>query len=596
MKEATGQLSTGVSLLGIEFALTLLAVAFAICIPRTGSVLFSRTEAVLAQFARRRGLSVFICGITACALRLFILPLCPIPEPWTQDDFSFLLAADTFAHGRLTNPTPPMWVHFESFHISFQPTYMSMYFPLQGMVMAAGKVVAGHPWWGIWLSCGLMCSAICWMLQAWLPAGWALFGGMLAVLRFALFSYWINSYTGAAALAALGGALVLGALPRIRSHFRARDFFWLGLGMAILANTRPFEGLLICGPALAILAWHFVRGPRPSALVFLMRTAPAILTLAAAIVFIAYYDSRVFKNPFALPYTVNRQTYAIAPHFLWQSPRSEPVYRHRIFRDFYAGLSVDSEMSYFREETGSATHLLRSGIKKLIPGAVFYLGFAMITPLIMLPWALRDRRLWPLIIMAIVFVAGLATESFFLPHYFAPATALLYAILLQCMRHLRVWGKAGLLLVRATPVICIGLASLRVSAQSMHIMLGPKHFITSFWYGTAPVGLERARVLKELQRLPGQQLAIIAYSPDYMLNDWVYNSADIDRSKVVWARQMDPVSDRELLNYYKNRTAWLIETSYTPVRISLYPATPSQTALRWHEAPISREANRKQND
>src|ERR1700722_681718 len=187
----------GPSIRMIEFSLTVIAVVLAFCFPRLGSRYFSRIERAFGRLARRQGLAVAVVGFAALLLRLAILPLCPIPEPFVQDDFSFLLAADTFASGRLTNPTPAMWTHFESFHITMKPTYMSMYFPGQGLLLAAGKVLGGHPWYGVLFATALMCASICWMLQAWLPPAWALLGGVLAILRLGLFSYWINTYTGA---------------------------------------------------------------------------------------------------------------------------------------------------------------------------------------------------------------------------------------------------------------------------------------------------------------------------------------------------------------------------------------------------------------
>lgn len=584
----TAQSSAGPSFGAIELGLTLIVVVLAFCFPRAGSGWFRRLEKSLGKLARRRALCVLLTGAAACILRLVLLPLSPMPRPYWHDDFSFLLASDTFAHWRLTNPTPTMWLHFESFHITLKPSYMSMYFPGQGMVMAAGQIIAGHPWWGVWASCGLMCAAICWMLQGWLPPGWALLGAMLAVLRLALFSYWIDSYTGAGATAALGGALVLGALPRIRRYLRTRDLFWMGLGMAILALTRPYEGLLVSVPAVAALAWWRFRrssaGTKPWAeahggtlkraprWVLFRRATPAVLVLAATFVFMGYYDHRVFGNVFTPPYKINRETYAVVQHFLWQPLQPEPVYRHRIMRDFYAGSEHWSELKYYRDETQSALSMAEVDGEKLLAGWLFYCGFALTPALVMLPWALRRRRLRGLVLCGAVVVAGLAVETFFLQHYLAPATAILYALLLQCMRHMRVRGPSGLFLVRGTMALCVALAVLRVFAQPLGIDIHPRRSVTSLasWYGTAPVGLERATVLAKLEHLPGPQLAVVAYAPRHMLNDWVYNGGDIDRQKVIWARQMDPASDRRLLEYYKDRTAWLVQPDSDPPSVTPY--------------------------
>jgi len=84
----------------------------------------------------------------------------------------------------------------------------------------------------------------------------------------------------------------------------------------------------------------------------------------------------------------------------------------------------------------------------------------------------------------------------------------------------------------------------------------------------------RANVLAQLKSLPGEQLAIVRYSANHALlaPDWVDNEADIDREKVVWARDMGPEQNQELLRYYKDRHVWLIEPDETPPKVLPYSA------------------------
>jgi hypothetical protein len=182
-----------------------------------------------------------------------------------------------------------------------------------------------------------------------------------------------------------------------------------------------------------------------------------------------------------------------------------------------------------------------------------------------------------------LYAIGLCVNAWLFPHYLAPFACALYVLLLQAMRHLRLWRvdrqSYGLALVRTIPVLCVLLAGVRLFAAPLGIAINRW---PTMWYGTAPLGIPRSRVLSEFEGYPGRQLAIVRYAATHsVFDEWVYNAADVDSSKVVWAREMDWPHNAELLNYFSDRRAWLVEPDLIPPKISPYslPPPPVPTAV-----------------
>ena len=539
-----------------EALLISLALLVSLVRPKFGAMWFTAAERWLAKIAQQRSLAVAVCGVLALALRLAILPWLPIPKPFINDEFSFLLASDTFAHGRLANPVHPMWIHWETFHVIFQPTYSSMYPPLQGFALAFGQVLWGHPFWGVWLSIGVMCAAICWMLQAWLPPTWALLGGMLPVFRFGVFSYWDNAYWGGA-LATTAGALVLGAVPRILRHRRSRDAVVMAIGIAMLANTRPYEGLVL---SLAALAYLAVRAIKLRATALFRLTIPMIFVLAICGAGTCYYFSRVTGSATRMPQQVNRDHYAIARYFYGQRAYPQPAFTHKEIRDFYNGL----ELTEFQRAQKVSGAFQQMGTKTALIWA-FYIAPLLTPSLFFLPQVVRDRRIRPLLFFAGAGFIASAAVIFFNIHYIAPIVSAMIAIVVQGLRHLKHWrweGRpVGLALVRGIAVMAMAMVPLQVRILAAPVQPGT-------W---AAIGPQRAAIEAQIESTPEPALILVRYRPDHnALWEWVYNGADIDRQKVIWARDMGSDQNQELLRYYADRRVWLLEPDEIPLRLSPY--------------------------
>ena len=540
----------------------------------------ARPLSMCRSLARNKRLSIAAVGLLALLLRLALHPLLGLPQPKIQDEFSYLLAGDTFAHGRIANPTHPMWIHFESFFIIEHPTYMSMYPPGQGLLLALGMRL-GHPWIAVLLSTALMCAAICWMLQGWLPPAWAFLGGLLAVLQLGLLTYWMNSYWGGS-LPAIGGALVLGSLPRLMRSAKRRDALWMALGLAILSNTRPYEGLALCLPvALILSAWALGKKGPPTEILLPQVVIPIAAVLCAIVVVMGYYNFRVTGNAFLTPYQVSAKTYTGVPPFLWQRPWQPPQYHHPVMRQYYDSLLQDYENS--RALKGFYQHSLRF----VEIAWLFFVGPVFTLALLGLPAVRRDRRMRGPLLIGSLFLLALLVETWIHPHYFAPATALFYLLLMQSLRHLRQWRwgdrAIGFSFAQAIPWSCLALVLLRLAAISAHadIMTWPRG------------NLDRARVLNKLKSLPGHQLVIVRYAASHNPeNEWVYNDADIEHAKVVWARDMGDHDNEELLEYFKGREIWTLYPDESPLRLELVPAGQGTAASLQRHNRVARDTSR----
>lgn len=443
--------------------------------------------------------------------------------PRAHDEFAYLLQGETFAEFRLTNPTPPLPEFFEAPHVLLTPSYMGKYPPGQGLALAAGFWL-GNPIFGVWLSTCAFAVATAWMVRGFFSRRWALLAALLVIAQFGFFHYWTQSFWGGA-LAAAGGALVFGGARRCWRSFRGGDAALLGLGVVILAFTRPLEGALACiVPGIVVLtAVLRPRGPAARNLHDRDRWRwrqgwPLIAVLLAGGAFLALYQQRVTGSPWRLPYAEYERQKSGAPIFVWQQERPEPAFQNPALRDFYRSyvLPLTEAKSTFLGHTGQrVADLLKN-----------FLGPLLI--LAALAGLLRARRSWSLMALASVTIMASAVVvcRWYGLHYMAPAAPVLLFLAIAGVRALtlrfRRSAQRPRLVIAGVAVAQFGLAL--ASAN-----------------GVAQLGLLNAPTYRQkfddtLRATGERYLVFVRLEPPYDPNlSWVYNHARLADSAVVWA-------------------------------------------------------------
>ena len=537
-----------------EVALAAVFVSIALVAPRVASGFFGQIESRFAALSRNPMRQIVAVGVLAIVARAVMLPWLGVPVPVVFDEQSIFLQGQTFAAGRLANPTHPLWEHFETYFVNHLPAYASMYFPGRGAPLAAGLVLGGNAWVGVWLSVILMCMAATWMLQAWVSLPMALLGGVLVTIRLGIFSNWVNSYEGGA-FTAFGAMLVIGALPRILREPRWRHGVAIGLGAAILLNTRPYEGALVCVPVAIVLLARLVRPAwNAGRIAFLRAAVPACVLLGAAGALMLAHNAATTGHVLKTPYQLNRETYAIAPAFVIAAP---PVSQQRgpsYFRTFF----LKEAEPYLQR--GAPGQLVRSLVRKIFHPLNFYVGGTFAISFLAGLWATRrEYFLWG---AAVCFFAGYFVETWSYPQYTAPVYPLLLILMMRGFEWLRLWQPAGrpagLFLTRAMPTAAFALLALPLSSITRGAPALPPAkqasccFVTYFEL--------RRELVSRLLASPGRDLVLVKHGPhDPLYLEMVYNEPDIDKSEVVWAHRLSTEKDFALQRYFADRRVWEFE-------------------------------------
>jgi hypothetical protein len=497
----------------------------------------------LRRLTHRAWIWIILAALLGPCIRLVLLPRV---DPRINDDYSHLLVADTLVHGRLANPPHPFARHFETLHIMQSPAYASKY-PLGfGAALAVGQLITGQPSFGNWLVIVMMCGTLAWLFYRWLPPEVAAAGAVLVTFRWGMADEWVETYTSGA-LPAIGGALLLGSLPWLVARFRRRDAIILMLGWALIWFTRPYAAVWVAAVVAGVFAYRLLQSRRPVVWKRFARALPAILVVVAASAAITLaHNHAATGNAFLLPYQHHQQIYGTPHPLVWQDEIPEPAN----LTDLQRGMFRWQRDRHRKVQTLAGRWEIAAYDLKRVR-AVFLPTALTLALFIGLALAVRGRMKWPVLFVLGGFAWALlypAIRPQYLGTYFGPFLLIVIAGL----------GALARWRIRALPIGAV----LAIFLSIWTIAFGPRSIAQSYISGRAHQRFPRAQIVHNLEQSGGRHLIFVRYRPDRSIHEeLIFNSADIDNSQIVWAIDLGPESNNELIEHLGDRRVWLVEPS-----------------------------------
>lgn len=311
----------------------------------------------------------------------------------------------------------------------------------------------------------------------------------------------------------------------------------------LLATTRPLEGMLAGLPAGIVLVGLLLDRARQDRVQLLRRVfLPTTVIVIATVGGMAYLNLRVTGDPLRLPYQAYNKSYHMGAQFPWQEPSPVIDYRHKALSDF-------KRFWILQRAEIQREHFTLALLYKFLRVQHFLIGPGLLA-LMMIPIRRRDRWIVLPFVCSVLVVGLVMLTKGAQPHYAAPVTGLLFVLILDGLRRMgaihtsRAYGPT--------------LATLILLAYLPSFAIRSSGFVPEM----RAFSKERKRVLDSLQLKEGQDLVIVRYGENHGFHmEWVYNRAVIDSAAVVWAREMSPEENRELIHYFEGRRVWLLEVN-----------------------------------